>query len=164
MAPALSMAAAAFVLTLSLGDPVLRVMRRAGIAKQVRADELPSHFSKTGTLTMGGLLFVGPIVGLTVVLVLTWLGESGRSILLPVGTMLVAAALGAYDDRLSLVGSAGGGLSARKKFVVLGGLALVAALALWHPAMLGIDYVFVPGDPERIVIGWLIVPLAWLAI
>ena len=55
MATALSMAAAAFLLTLSLGYPVLRVMRRAGIAKQVRADELPSHFTKTGTLTMGGL-------------------------------------------------------------------------------------------------------------
>src|SRR6266571_1919712 len=164
MATALSMAAAAFLLTLSLGYPVLTVMRRAGIAKQVRADELSSHFTKTGTLTMGGLLFVGPIVVLTIVLALTWLGESGRSILLPTGTMLAAAALGAYDDRLSLVGSAGGGLSAGKKFVLLGGVALVAALALWHPALLGIDYLFVPGLTERVFIGWLIVPLAWLAI
>jgi phospho-N-acetylmuramoyl-pentapeptide-transferase len=164
MATALSMAAAAFLLTLSLGYPALSVMRRAGIAKQVRADELPSHFSKTGTLTMGGLLFVGPIVVLTLVLALTWLGESGRSILLPTGTMLAAAALGMYDDRLSLVGSTGAGLSARKKFVLLGGVALAAALALWHPSMLGIDYAFVPGLSERVFIGWLIVPLAWFAI
>ena len=76
MATALSMAAAAFLLTLSLGYPVLTVMRRAGIVKQVRADELPSHFAKTGTLTMGGLLFVGPIVVLTVVLALTWLSNT----------------------------------------------------------------------------------------
>src|SRR5258708_21445048 len=111
MATALAMAAAAFLLTLSLGYPVLGFMRRAGIAKQVRADELPSHFAKTGTPTMGGLLFVGPIVVLTIVLALTWLGDSGQSILLPTGTMLAAAALGAYDDRLSLVGSAGHGLN-----------------------------------------------------
>jgi phospho-N-acetylmuramoyl-pentapeptide-transferase len=78
--------------------------------------------------------------------------------------MLAAAALGAYDDRLSLVGSAGHGLSARKKFVLLGGVALVAALALWQPDLLGIDYLFVPGFPEKVFIGWLIVPLAWLAI
>jgi len=164
MATALSMAAAAFLLTLSLGYPVLGFMRRAGTAKQVSADELPSHFTKTGTLTMGGLLFVGPIVVLTIVLALTWLGDSGRSILLPTGTMLAAAALGAYDDRLSLVGSAGHGLSARKKFVLLGSVALVAALALWQPDLLGIDYLFVPGFPEKVFIGWLIVPLAWLAI
>jgi phospho-N-acetylmuramoyl-pentapeptide-transferase len=164
MATALSMAAAAFLITLSLGYPVLGYLRRAGVAKQVRADELPSHFSKTGTLTMGGLLFIGPIVTLTLVLALTWLHESGRSILLPTGTMLVTAALGAYDDRLSLLGSHTSGLSARKKFLLLAGAALFAALALWHPAMLGIDYVFVPGIVERISIGWLTVPLAWLAI
>src|SRR5258708_8077272 len=164
MATALSMAAAAFLLTLGLGFPLLGFMRRAGIAKEVGADELASHFTKTGPLTMDGLLFVGPIVVLTIVLALTWLGDSGRSILLPTGTMLAAAALGAYDDRLSLVGSAGHGLSARKKFVLLGGVALVAALALWQPDLLGIDYLFVPGFPEKVFIGWLIVPLAWLAI
>jgi phospho-N-acetylmuramoyl-pentapeptide-transferase len=164
MATALSMAAAAFLLTLTLGYPVLSVMRRVGIAKQVRADELPSHFAKTGTLTMGGLLFVGPIVALTLVLAMTWLHESGRSIWLPTGTMLLAAALGVYDDRLSLVGNAAGGLSARNKCLLRGGVALLAALALWHPAMLGIDFVFVPGLIERVAIGWLIVPIAWLAI
>jgi phospho-N-acetylmuramoyl-pentapeptide-transferase len=164
MATALSMAGAAFLLTLGLGYPTLVYLRRAGIAKQVRADELESHFSKTGTLTMGGLLFVGPIVALTLFLAVTWLRESGRSILLPTATLLVTALLGAYDDRLSLVGSHTTGLGARAKFLLLGGAALVAAVALWHPALLGIDYVFVPGLSGQIAIGVLIVPLAWLAI
>jgi len=164
MATALSMAAAAFVLTLGLGHPMLGYLRRAGVTKQVRVDELPSHFSKTGTPTMGGLMFVAPIAAVTAVLAFTWLRESGRSVILPMATMLVTAALGAYDDRLSLVGSRGGGISARAKFVALGGAALAAALALWHPELLGVDYVFVPGVPQRIEIGWLIVPLAWLAI
>src|SRR5579871_6177521 len=113
MATALSMAAAAFVLTISLGYPLLGYLRRSGVTKQVRPEELPSHFSKTGTPTMGGVLFIAPIVVLTIVLALTWLRDSGRSILLPTATMLVTAALGAYDDRLSLVGSRGGGLSGR---------------------------------------------------
>jgi phospho-N-acetylmuramoyl-pentapeptide-transferase len=164
MPTALSMAAAAFVLTLGLGYPVLGFLRRAGVAKQVRADELPSHFGKTGTPTMGGLMFVGPVAALTIVLALTWLRESGRSVLLPMGTMLITAALGAYDDRLSLVGSRGDGLSARAKFALLGGAGLGVALAVWHPAMLGMDYIFVPGTPGRVAVGWLMVPLAWLAI
>jgi phospho-N-acetylmuramoyl-pentapeptide-transferase len=164
MATALSMAAAAFLLTLGFGFPALAYLRRAGIAKLVSVHELPSHFSKTGTPTMGGLLFVGPIVVLMLALAMTWLRDSGRSILLPTGTMLLTAALGAYDDRLSLIGSHGGGLRARAKFVLLGLAAFAASLALWHPEVLGIDYVFVPGISDRIEIGWLIVPLAWLAI
>ena len=164
MATALSMAAAAFLLTVGLGYPLVAYLRRAGVTKQVRAEELPSHFGKTGTPTMGGFMFVVPIVGLTAVLATTWLREEGRSILLPVATMLVTAALGAYDDRLSLIGSRGGGLSAFMKFALLGIAAAIAALALWHPGLLGVDYLFIPGIAQRVHVGWLIVPLAWLAI
>src|SRR5438552_10604736 len=152
MATALSMAAAAFVLTLGLGYPVLGYLRRSGVTKQVRAEELPTHFSKTGTPTMGGVMFIAPIVVLTVLLALTWLHESGRSILLPTSTMLLTAVLGAYDDRLSLVGSRGGGLSARLKFVLLGVVALAVALALWHSELLGLDYVFVPTITDKLTI------------
>jgi phospho-N-acetylmuramoyl-pentapeptide-transferase len=160
------MAAAAFLLTLGFGYPALAYLKRVGVIKQVHPDELPTHFVKTGTPTMGGILFVGPIVALTLVLALTWLRESGRSILLPTATLLLTALLGAWDDRLSLVGStrASLGLRARTKFVVLGVGALAAAVLVWHPAGLGIDYLFVPGIKGRLVIGALMVPLAWLAI
>jgi phospho-N-acetylmuramoyl-pentapeptide-transferase len=164
MVTALAMAGAAFVLTLSFGYPFLAYLRRAGIAKQVSANELPSHFTKTGTPTMGGLLFVAPIAALTTVLALFWLHDSGRSTLLPMATMLVTASLGAYDDRLSLVGSRDGGLRARAKFAFLGLIALAAAVALWDPALLGVDFIFVPGIPDKIQLGWLLVPLAWIAI
>jgi phospho-N-acetylmuramoyl-pentapeptide-transferase len=164
MATALSMSAAAFLLTLSLGYPLVSWLRRTGLTKQVRQEELPSHFAKTGTPTMGGLMFIAPIVVLTVVLALTWLRESGRSILLPTITMLVTAALGAYDDRLSLVGSKGGGLSGRVKFAMLSVAGLAAAIALSDNELLGIDYVFVPGLAGRIELGWWIVPLAFVAI
>ena len=158
------MAAAAFLLTIGLGYPLVGYLRRAGVTKQVRAEELATHFGKTGTPTMGGFVFVAPIVVLTALLAMTWLRESGRSVLLPMGTLLVTALLGAYDDRLSLVGSRGGGLSGRVKFAVLGLAALVAAMCVWHPSLLGVDYVFVPGIAQRVELGWLILPLAWLAI
>jgi phospho-N-acetylmuramoyl-pentapeptide-transferase len=143
---------------------MLGYLRRAGIAKQVRQEELPSHFMKTGTPTMGGLMFIAPITALTAAVAMTWLHESGRSVFLPMATMLVTACLGAYDDRLSLVGSRGGGLGARAKFAILGVAALAASVALWHPALLGVGYVFVPGIIGRVELGWLIIPLAWLAI
>jgi phospho-N-acetylmuramoyl-pentapeptide-transferase len=161
---ALALAAAAFLLTLAVGYPAVAYLRRAGIGKQVNAYELPSHASKTGTPTMGGLVFLAPVVLIVSTLALTLQRDSGRSILLPLATLIVTAALGAYDDRHSLVGSRGGGLSARVKFAALGGCALVASIALVHPGGLGIDYLFVPGQSTPVVLGWLLVPLAWLAI
>ncbi len=164
MTLALAMSAAAFVLTLALGYPGLRMLRRAGIGKQVSVHELASHADKTGTPTMGGLLFIAPVVVLITAVTLTWQGAGGRSVLLPVLTLLVTAALGAYDDRLSLVGSRGGGLSARSKFAILGVAALCAAVVLVHPGLVGVDFVFLPGKIAPIHIGWLMVPIAWFAI
>src|SRR5437867_1485584 len=83
-----AMAAAAFVLTLALGYPGVAMLRRAGIGKQVSAHELASHASKTGTPTMGGVLFIAPAVALVAAVTLTWRGEGGRSVLLPVLTLL----------------------------------------------------------------------------
>jgi phospho-N-acetylmuramoyl-pentapeptide-transferase len=94
---------------------------------------------------------------------LTFLNDAGRSLLLPSAVMLVAAALGAYDDRLSLVGSRGGGLSARAKFALLSGACAIAAFILWSPGALGIDYLLIPGVIGRVHLGWLIIPVAWFA-
>jgi phospho-N-acetylmuramoyl-pentapeptide-transferase len=165
MTTALAMGAVAFLLTLVLGRPFVGLLRLTGVAKQVRPDELASHAPKTGTPTMGGLLFTFTASVLTGLLALTLYRETGRSILLPLGVMLATAALGGYDDTLSLVGSRGGGLSGRVKFAMLGVVALVSAVLVWDDVHgLGVDYLFVPGIRERLAIGWLVVPLACLAI
>ena len=158
-------ATAAFLVTLVLGYPYLAMMRRLGVVKLVRSDELPSHFEKTGTPTMGGLLFCLTISLLTIARNATVYHESGRSILLPVTVLAASAILGALDDRLSLVGSRGDGLSTRIKFALMGLIGLGAALVLRdRSAGLGINYVFLPGVRMAITIGWATVPLAALAI
>jgi phospho-N-acetylmuramoyl-pentapeptide-transferase len=113
---------------------------------------------------MGGLLFIAPIAFVVTCFSLIWNRETGRSVLLPLATLLVTAVLGAYDDRLSLVGSRRHGLSARAKFTLLGLMALAIAVALVHPRSLDVDFVFVPGVLPPVHLGWLMVPLAWLAI
>ena len=165
MATPLMAAAVAFLVTLVLGYPYVAVMRRLGVVKLVSSKDLPSHFGKTGTPTMGGLLFCLTIGLLTVALNATVYHVSGRSILLPVTVLAASAILGAVDDRLSLVGSRGDGLSSRMKFALVGLIGLGAALILRdRSAGLGIDYVFLPGVHSSIIIGWAIVPLAALAI
>src|SRR5438105_1895442 len=68
MATALSMAAAAFLLTMSLGYPVLRVMRRAGIAKQVTSALALGATLAVVSLMLSQVLLL-PIIGLIFVAV-----------------------------------------------------------------------------------------------
>ena len=162
MAVALSMGAMAFLITLVLGYPFVDYLRRAGLGKKVRIDGPRTHLEKTGTPTMGGLLVVFSVITLTVALTLSLYRETGRSILLPMAVMLATAILGWYDDRLTLVGRKGEGLKARTKFALLGAAALIASFVLWRG--LEIDYIYMPGIRDKIVIGWLVVPLGLLAI
>jgi phospho-N-acetylmuramoyl-pentapeptide-transferase len=164
MVTALSMGAMAFLITMLLGHPYLNYLRRAGMGKKVRIDGPSTHMEKTGTPTMGGLLVSFTVLALTVCLTLILFRDQGRSILLPMGVMALTSALGWFDDRLSLVGRKGEGLKVRTKFILLGLIALVAALALWSPEALGIDFIYLPGKRDPIVIGWLVIPLAILAI
>lgn len=169
MSVALSMGAMAFLITVVLGYPFVDWLKQKGIGKKVRIEGPQTHMLKTGTPTMGGLLFTFTVIFLTILITLTLYRDSGRSILVPMAVMLATAALGWYDDRLSLVGHETGrhGLSARAKFALLAMVAIAASFVLWINAPgigLGIDFVFIPGNPERIVIGWLIIPLGALAI
>ncbi len=166
MAIALTMAAMAFVVTLVLGYPYVTYLRRAGLGKKVRIEGPSTHIEKTGTPTMGGLLVTFTVLVLTAILALTVYRETGRSILLPTGVMLATTILGWYDDRLTLVGRKGEGLSARTKFALLGLIAVASAALMWNktPYGLGIDFVYVPGIRNEIVIDWWVVPLTALAI
>src|ERR671926_1214716 len=165
MAIALSMAAMAFLITLVLGYPYVNFLKRAGLGKKVRVEGPETHIEKTGTPTMGGLLVTAVVLGLTVCLTLLLYRDSGRSILLPMAVMALTTLLGWYDDRLTLVGRKGEGLSARVKFALLGIIALGAAFILWDkPTGLGIDFVYLPGVKAPFAIGWLVIPLSVLAV
>jgi phospho-N-acetylmuramoyl-pentapeptide-transferase len=89
-----------FMLTVIWGEPFLRVLHYLNVGALIRVDGPERHFKKQGTPTMGGWLFVLPVVLITFLLnAVTLIGQTflGRSIFLPVGTMLVCF-LGAIDD------------------------------------------------------------------
>src|SRR5207302_9704747 len=131
----------------------------------VRLDGPSTRLVMTGTPTMGGLVVIAVVLGLTICLTLLLYRESGRSILLPMTVMALTTLLGWYDDRLTLVGRSGEGLRARTKFALLGVVALAASFILWdRPTGLGIDFVYLPGVKAPFVIGWWVIPLSLLAI
>ncbi|HEV2527365.1 MAG TPA: phospho-N-acetylmuramoyl-pentapeptide-transferase [Thermomicrobiales bacterium] len=161
MAASLGISGIAFVLTLLLGRPILNFLRQKRFGKQVRADGPTTHLVKTGTPTMGGVIFLIPIVILTVGFNLV-----GRlSMLLPVIVLIAAAILGAMDDQKSFVGSGRGGMTARIKMVWLLLFGVVAALVLHlpDPYGLGLHHIYIPFVGQY-GIGWVYVPVAAIAI
>jgi phospho-N-acetylmuramoyl-pentapeptide-transferase len=153
------------LVALVAGYPFVRMLRAYRVGKVIQVELPASHGAKAGTPTMGGLLICGTVVVVTTLVVSTVYAAVGRSILLPLAVLVGSAILGAVDDRQSLQGRTSGGLSERSKLLWTLVIGLASALALWHPDLLGIDFVFFPTVDAPIHLpGWAFLPLALVAI
>jgi phospho-N-acetylmuramoyl-pentapeptide-transferase len=115
----------AFVACVLLGRPLIARLRRAS-AKQTAYEDAPeTHQVKTGTPTMGGVLFgVAPLVALLLL--------PSRSTLALAVLMYSCMAIGAIDDLAKIRGRKNKGLRAVPKFA-LTGLAAIAFLLVAGP-------------------------------
>jgi phospho-N-acetylmuramoyl-pentapeptide-transferase len=118
-----------FALIVALMYPYLWLLRRLGFAKQV-VRELPHHQEKTGTPTMGGLLLIVVVLGVSVLLEL--FRPTGRPFLdgstfAPMATLALVGALGAVDDYLNA--RTGIGIRAAQKLLWQ---AVVALFVAWQ--------------------------------
>jgi phospho-N-acetylmuramoyl-pentapeptide-transferase len=162
-AAALSLGGFTFLLTVIWGGPLIRILRMWKVGKQIRIEGPQRHFTKLGTPTMGGWLFIIPVLLITGILnLVSILGEVtviGRSILLPMAIMLAFALLGAVDDWLGVrQREVGEGLKGRWKFAIQVVLAVVAALVLKY--LLGAPDLVLPNVPDVISLGVWYVPIA----
>jgi phospho-N-acetylmuramoyl-pentapeptide-transferase len=144
---AISLAGLAFMMTVIWGGPLLRTLRYFKIGKLIRVDEPGHHNVKMGTPTMGGVMFILPVVLLTVLLnavVLLGLDVVGRSVLVPLIVMVGYGLLGAIDDWQGIRGKRRGeGMTARVKFLAQVVLAIGTAWVLKY--LLDVPEIFVPG-------------------
>jgi phospho-N-acetylmuramoyl-pentapeptide-transferase len=144
---ALSLAGLAFMMTVIWGGPLLRILRYFKIGKLIRVDEPGHHNIKMGTPTMGGVLFILPVLLLTVLLnavALLGLDVVGRSVLVPLLVMGGYGLLGAIDDWQGLRGKRRGeGMTARVKFIAQVVLGIATAWVLKY--MLEVPEIFLPG-------------------
>jgi phospho-N-acetylmuramoyl-pentapeptide-transferase len=161
---ALSLAGLAFMMTVIWGGPLLRILRYFKIGKLIRVDEPGHHAVKMGTPTMGGVMFILPVLLLTVLLnavALLGLNVVGRSVLVPLIVMVGYALLGAVDDWQGIRGKRRGeGMSARAKF--LGQVILGISTAWVLKYLLDVPEIFIPGVniPGGINLGIWYVPIA----
>lgn len=164
IALSLSLAGLAFIMTAIWGGPLLRILRHFKIGKIIRIEQPDSHRIKMGTPTMGGVMFILPVLllsGLLNAVALIGVAASGvgRSVALPMGVMFAFAILGAVDDWEGIHGKRkGDGMRARTKFMVQVVLALVTAYALKY--VIDAPDLYLPGFFFEIEIGWIYVPIA----
>ena len=157
LAISLALSGVAFLFAGVFGRPYIRLLRARGVGKQIRIDGPDGHQVKTGTPTMGGVIFTLTVVVLTLAFNLV-----GRlSMLLPLGVLICSSLLGGVDDRLNLVGGARTGLTARFKFIWLSLFAGGTALVLYYPLDLHRMYVPFVGQYD---IGPFYLPIAVFAI
>ncbi len=158
----LSLAMLSFVVTVIWGTPLLRILRHFRIGKLIRLDEPGHHNVKMGTPTMGGVLFILPVLLLTGLLnaaAFIGLDVIGRSVLVPLIVMVSYSFLGALDDWEGLRGKRRGeGMRARTKFIAQVILALGTALVLKY--MLDVSEMQLPGIKGEIELGLWYIPIA----
>ncbi len=158
---ALTLGGLTFILTVIWGGPLIEILRRLGIGKQIRIDGPQTHLTKLGTPTMGGLLIVVSVVFITAVLNVVNLSRTvlGRSVLVPLFVLVAFSVLGAIDDWQGVRGAhRGEGMLARYKFLWQTLIALGVVLLLYFG--FGLRSVAIPSVPLKIDIGPLYIPIA----
>jgi phospho-N-acetylmuramoyl-pentapeptide-transferase len=162
MAWPLTLGAISFFLAVVWGAPLIHRLKEYSLGKQIRIDEPTEHQVKTGTPKLGGIMIIGPVLIITVFLNLAALmGNTliGRSVLVPMATLLTFGILGALDDLAGIRGKRKGeGLRARHKFLLQSLIALMIAAALHF--VLDLRSIAIPLIPEKIDIGLLYIPVA----
>jgi phospho-N-acetylmuramoyl-pentapeptide-transferase len=158
----LALAGFSFMMTVIWGSPLLRVLRYFKVGKAIRVEGPERHFTKLGTPTMGGVMIILPVVLVTVLLnagSLIGFNLSGRSVILPMGVLVIYALLGAVDDWEGLRGRGRGiGMRARTKFIFQVVFALIAAYGLRY--FLEVPDLYLPGIKGEVSIGIWYVPIA----
>jgi phospho-N-acetylmuramoyl-pentapeptide-transferase len=159
---ALALSGISFMMTVIWGPPLLRILKHFKIGKLIRVEGPDSHISKMGTPTMGGVMIIAPVILLTLLLnaaSLLGLNVLGRSVLVPLGTLFIYAALGMLDDWEGIRGARSGlGMRARTKFFIQVVIAVFISLTLKY--VLDVPEMFWPGFNGEISLGIFYIPIA----
>jgi phospho-N-acetylmuramoyl-pentapeptide-transferase len=112
------------------GGPVIATLRRFGVTKAISDEGPESHLSKTGTVTMGGVLMLATVLVFTLATNLA----GNPEVLLPLVVMGAVGAVGVFDDLTTLQGRERAG--AHERFGMAAKAALFFAVGLGAAAVL----------------------------
>lgn len=121
-----------FLLTIVIGNFLIAKLKVMKMAQAIRTEGPQSHLKKAGTPSMGGIIFLVPIMLATVFFLPT--------AILPLIGMVLYGGLGIYDDLEKRAHKKNGGLSVKKKFaleIVLGLAVAICAFFLGFGGSIG---------------------------
>ncbi|MFZ0545398.1 MAG: phospho-N-acetylmuramoyl-pentapeptide-transferase [Candidatus Promineifilaceae bacterium] len=167
MAFALTVGGVTFLLAVIWGSPLIELMRRLKLGKQIRIEGPQTHMSKTGTPAMGGILIVVWVVVISVVVNIVQLIQNleiAESVIIPLGVLVAYSILGGIDDYQGLRQRPGVGMLARYKFWYQVFIALVAAILLYFVVNDRHGWMAVPTIPVLLDISFWYIPVATFVI
>jgi phospho-N-acetylmuramoyl-pentapeptide-transferase len=167
MAFALTLGGFTFLMAVIWGSPLVELMRRLKMGKQIRIDGPQTHMVKMGTPSMGGILIVGWVLIISILVNIVQIVQNleiAESVVIPVGVMVAYAILGGIDDYQGFRLRPGEGMRARVKILYQLGIALLATAVLYWVVNDGRGWVAVPTVPVLLDIGILYIPIAVIII
>lgn len=167
MGLALTLAGATFLMAVIWGSPLIEVMRRLRLGKQIRIDGPATHHIKMGTPAMGGILIIGwtLLVSLVVNIVqIVQALEIAESVVIPLGVMVAYSILGGIDDYQGIRLKPGEGMRARVKLSVQLAISLAAAVLIYFVVNDRHGWLAVPTVQVLLDIGILYIPIAVILI
>lgn len=167
MAFALTLGALTFVMAIIWGNPLIELMRRMNLGKQIRVDGPETHLSKMGTPAMGGTLIVGWIILVSILVNIVQLVQArdiAESVAIPLGVMIAYSVLGGIDDYQGFRLRPGEGMPARVKIWFQLIIAFIAAGLIYWVVNKGNGYMAIPTVPVLFDIGIIYIPIAVIII
>lgn len=120
----------AMTLSLYFGPKLIRYLQKMQIGQTVRTDGPESHFSKSGTPTMGGILILGSIIFST----LMWADLSNKYVWVVLAVVGGYGIVGFIDDYRKVIRKDSAGLIAKWKYFWQSVIALGVAIFLYSTA------------------------------
>ena len=145
----------AFAAALALGPAVIPLMRRLKFGQIERDNGVDTHLSKQGTPTMGGWIFLIPVVAVTAVMAI--IGKNPHHLVLPAVALLFGA-VGFVDDLLKIKKKSKDGLLWYQKLLLL--LAVSVAFACYMQFAGGGSTIsfMIWGRNHTFSMGWFYIP------
>lgn len=149
----------AFLISLLSGPVLIMILRRLRALQVERADGVETHLAKSGTPTMGGLIFL-----ISVVITSLFYVRERPEIVSILFLMLGFGMVGALDDFLKIVGKKPDGLVPRQKFFLQAVVTAVYAVYMlrFSPVSLIMHIPF--AGSHMLDIGWLAIPLLFFVV
>ncbi len=163
MAFALTLGGVTFLLAVIWGGPLIEIMRRLKLGKQIRIEGPQTHLQKMGTPAMGGILIVGWVILISVLVNIVQIvrnREIAESVVIPISVMILFAILGGIDDYLGFRQKPGIGMLARRKIWYQAAIAIVTAVLLFWRVNDQHGWMAVPTIPVLVDLGIWYVPIA----